>query len=149
MFNDFLFSINATLPVFAVMVLGFLLRKTGFLTEGFCKTANTLVFRLCLPVMLLRQMAQMRPADLVDGGFLIYAFCGTLVTVLAFWMLSRKMLRDKRLVGAFAQGSFRGNTALLGTVFLESICGSRAYAPLIIPMNNKSAPHRELFYCTK
>lgn len=132
MFNDFLFSINATLPVFAVMVLGFLLRKTGFLTEGFCKTANTLVFRLCLPVMLLRQMAQMRPADLVDGGFLIYAFCGTLVTVLTFWMLSRKMLRDKRLVGAFAQGSFRGNTALLGTVFLESICGSRAYAPLII-----------------
>ena len=103
MFNDFLFSINATLPVFAVMVLGFLLRKAGFLTEGFCKTANALIFKLCLPVMLLRQMAQMRPADLVDGGFLTYAFCGTLVTVLAFWLLSRKVLRDKRLVGAFAQ----------------------------------------------
>ena len=132
MFNDFLFSINATLPVFAVMVLGFLLRKTGFLTEGFCKTANALMFKLCLPIMLLRQMAQMRPADLVDGGFLAYAFCSTLATVLAFWMLSRKVLRDKRLVGAFAQGSFRGNTALLGTVFLESICGSRTYAPLII-----------------
>ena len=132
MFNDFLFSINATLPVFAVMVLGFLLRKAGFLTEGFCKTANALIFKLCLPIMLLRQMAQMRPADLVDGGFLAYAFCGTLATVLAFWLLSRKVLRDKRLVGAFAQGSFRGNTALLGTVFLESICGSRAYAPLII-----------------
>ena len=57
MFNDFLFSINATLPVFAVMVLGFLLRKAGFLTEGFCKTANVLIFKLCLPIMLLRQMA--------------------------------------------------------------------------------------------
>lgn len=132
MFKDFVFSINATLPVFAVMVLGFLLRKAGFLTEGFCKTANKLVFCLCLPAMLLRQMAQMRPADLVDGGFLAYAFCGTLVSVLAVWLLSRKILKDKTLVGAFAQGSFRGNTALLGTVLLESICGSRAYAPLII-----------------
>jgi len=83
MFNDFVFSLNATLPVFAVMVLGFVLRKAGFLTEGFCKTANKLVFRLCLPAMLLRQMAQMRPADLVDGGFLTYAFCGTLLSVLA------------------------------------------------------------------
>lgn len=132
MFKDFLFSLNATLPVFAIMVLGFLLRKGGFLTEGFCKTANSLVFRLCLPAMLLRQMAQMQPSDLVDGGFLVYAFCGTLVTALLFWLLARLLLRDKQLVGAFAQGSFRGNTALLGTVLLESICGSRAYAPLIL-----------------
>ena len=132
MWNDFLFSISATLPVFAVMVLGWLLRKTGFLTEGFCKIGNKLVFRLCLPAMLLRQMASMRPSDLVDGGFLLYAFTGTLLTVLLFWLLARLFLRDKTMVGAFAQGSFRGNTALLGTVLLESICGSRAYAPLII-----------------
>ena len=132
MFTDFLFSINATLPVFAVMVLGWLLRKSGFLTEGFCKVGNKLVFRLCLPAMLLRQIMTMRSADLADGGFLTYAFLGTLVTVPLFWLLARAVLRDKTMVGAFAQGSFRGNTALLGTVLLESICGSRAYAPLII-----------------
>lgn len=132
MFTDFLFSINATLPVFAVMVLGWLLRRWGFLTEDFCKVGNKLVFRLCLPAMLLRQMTAMRPDDLTDGGFLTFAFAGTLATVLLFWLLARRLLRDKTLVGAFAQGSFRGNTALLGTVLLESICGSRAYAPLII-----------------
>ena len=69
MFTDFLFSINATLPVFAVMVLGWLLRRWGFLTEDFCKVGNKLVFRLCLPAMLLRQMTAMRPDDLTDGGF--------------------------------------------------------------------------------
>ena len=132
MFTDFLFSINATLPVFAVMVLGWLLRRGGFLTDGFCKVGNKLVFRLCLPAMLLRQMTAMRPGDLTDGGFLAFAFAGTLATVLLFWLLARRLLRDKTLVGAFAQGAFRGNTALLGTVLLESICGSRAYAPLII-----------------
>lgn len=132
MLTDFLFSINATLPVFAVMVLGWLLRRAGFLTEGFCKVGNKLVFRLCLPVMLFRQITAMRPADLTDGGFLLYAFCATLAAVPIFWLLARKLLRDKTMVGAFAQGAFRGNTALLGTVLLESICGSRAYAPLII-----------------
>ena len=48
------------------------------------------------------------------------------------WLLSRLLLKDKTMVGAFAQGSFRGNTALLGSVLLQSICGSQTYAPLII-----------------
>ena len=131
MLNDFLFSVSATLPVFAVMVLGWLLHRTGFLTEGFCKAGNKLMFRLCLPAMLLRQMASMRPADLVDGGFLLYAFTGTLLSVLLFWLLSRHLLRDKTLVGAFAQGSFRGNTALLDAIGLtiRRIANAQRLAP--------------------
>lgn len=132
MWNDFLFSVNATLPVFGVMVLGFLLRKGGFLTDGFCQVANKLVFHLCLPAMLFRQIASLRGGSLPDTAFLAFAFCFTLLSTLAVWGLSRAILRDKTLVGAFAQGAFRGNTALLGSVLLQSICGSQTYAPLII-----------------
>lgn len=132
MWNDFLFSINATLPVFGVMVLGFLLRKGGFLTHGFCQVANKLVFHLCLPAMLLRQIAAIRGGSLPDTAFLLYAFCFTLLSTLLVWGFSRVVLRDKTQVGAFAQGAFRGNTALLGSVLLQSICGSQTYTPLII-----------------
>lgn len=132
MWNDFLFSVNATLPVFGVMVLGFLLRKGGFLTEGFCRVANKLVFHLCLPAMLFRQIAAIRGGSLPDTAFLAYAFCFTLLSTLGVWGLSRAVLKDKTQVGAFAQGAFRGNTALLGSVLLQSICGSQTYAPLII-----------------
>ena len=132
MWNDFLFSVNATLPVFAVIVLGFLLRKSGFLTDGFCQVANKLVFHLCLPAMLFRQIAAIRGGSLPDPAFLLYAFCFTLLSTPGVWGLSRWLLKDKTLVGAFAQGSFRGNTALLGAVLLQSICGSMTYAPLII-----------------
>ena len=132
MWNDFLFSVNATLPVFGVMALGFLLRRGGFLTHGFCQVANKLVFHLCLPAMLFRQIAAIRGGSLPDGAFLLYAFCFTLASTFAVWGFSRICLRDKTQVGAFAQGAFRGNTALLGSVLLQSICGSQTYAPLII-----------------
>ncbi len=132
MLQDLLFSVNATLPVFAVMVLGYGLRRAGFLTEGFCRVGNRLVFRLCLPAMLLLQIAAIRRGSLPDLSFLAYALAVTLVGILAVWGLSRVLLKDKTQVGAFAQGAFRGNTALLGTVLLQSICGSTAYAPLII-----------------
>ena len=132
MWNDFTFSLGATLPVFAVMALGFLLRRRGFLTEGFCKSGNKLVFRLCLPAMLLRQIAAMRAEHLLDLRFLVYATGVSLLSALVFWVLARLLLKDRTMTGAFVQGSFRGNTALLGTVLLQSICGSQAYAPLII-----------------
>lgn len=132
MWNDFMFSVGAILPVFGVMVLGFLLRRRGFLTQGFCQTGNRLVFNLCLPAMLLRQIASMGGVRTADGGFLLYAFAATLAGVLAVWLPAHFFMKDKTQVGAFAQGAFRGNTALLGAALLQSICGSQAYAPLII-----------------
>ena len=132
MWKDFLFSVGAILPVFGVMVLGFLLRRRGFLTQGFCQTGNRLVFNLCLPAMLLRQIASMGGVRAADGGFLLYAFAATLAGVLAVWLPAHFFMKDKTQVGAFAQGAFRGNTALLGAALLQSICGSQAYAPLII-----------------
>ena len=132
MWNDFMFSVGAILPVFGVMVLGFLLRRRGFLTQGFCQTGNRLVFNLCLPAMLLRQIASMGGVRASDGSFLLYAFAATLAGVLAVWLPAHFFMKDKTQVGAFAQGAFRGNTALLGAALLQSICGSQAYAPLII-----------------
>ena len=132
MWKDFLFSVGAILPVFGVMVLGFLLRRRSFLTQGFCQTGNRLVFNLCLPAMLLRQIASMGGVRASDGGFLLYAFAATLAGVLAVWLPAHFFMKNKTQVGAFAQGAFRGNTALLGAALLQSICGSQAYAPLII-----------------
>ena len=132
MWKDFLFSVGAILPVFGVMVLGFLLRRRGFLTQGFCQMGNRLVFNLCLPAMLLRQIASMGGVRASDGGFLLYAFAATLAGVLAVWLPAHFFMKNKTQVGAFAQGAFRGNTALLGAALLQSICGSQAYAPLII-----------------
>ena len=37
MLNNFLYSLNATLPVFAVMVLGWILKKINFLSDEFMK----------------------------------------------------------------------------------------------------------------
>ena len=132
MLDHFFFSLGATLPVFAVMALGWFLRRRAFLTHEFCRVSNRLVFVLALPAMLFRQIAAMRPAQLLDGRFLLFAALSTLIVPFLIWIPAHFLLPDKGEVGAFVQGAFRGNTALLGTVLLQSICGSEAYAPLII-----------------
>lgn len=132
MWSNFVFSLGATLPVFAVMVLGYLLRRAGFLTHGFCHVGNQLVFHLALPAMLFRQIAGMGTGVLAHGPFVIFGAAASLLSVFLVWIPARLFLRDKTEVGAFTQGAFRGNTALLGSVFLQSISGSTEYAPLIV-----------------
>ena len=132
MWDHFFFSLSATVPVFAVMVLGHLLRRAGLLTHEFCRVSNRLVFTAALPAMLFRQIAVLRPDQIADGRFLLFTAAASVLYPLLVWLPARRLLPDKGEVGAFTQGAFRGNTALLGAVLMESICGSLTYAPLLV-----------------
>lgn len=42
--ENFIFSLNATAPIFLVMILGNILMKTGFLSEEFTRVSDKLEF---------------------------------------------------------------------------------------------------------
>ena len=44
--DNLMFSLNATLPVFLVMVIGWALGQKGFLPKQFCTVADKLVFKV-------------------------------------------------------------------------------------------------------
>ncbi len=56
--NNFIFSINATIPIFLVILLGWFLMKIHIITEGFANGANKYVFKVALPVRLFGDMAR-------------------------------------------------------------------------------------------
>ena len=132
MLNNFIYSLNATLPVFAVMVLGWLLKRKGFLTEGFTKVADKLVFKVALPCMLFLDIAEMDPSQLLDGKFVLYGFVVTLISILGIWGLTKALMKDKTQVGAFVQGAYRSSAAVLGIALITNVYGNAGYAPLMI-----------------
>lgn len=67
--DSLLFSFNATVPVFLMMVLGMLLRKLGWMSEEFASQLNRFVFMLPLPVLLFQDLAT------VDFFFCCILFC--------------------------------------------------------------------------
>ena len=52
--DNFVFSLNATIPIFLVMVLGYILMRVKFFTEDFVSVVNKYVFKVALPVLLFR-----------------------------------------------------------------------------------------------
>ena len=83
--QNLLFSLNATMPVFFVMVVGYLLGQTGFLPPAFCKAADKLCFKVTLPVMLFLDMGSVDILHDFQPRFVLFCFAATLVGILAVW----------------------------------------------------------------
>ena len=113
MWENVRFSMNSTMPLFFVMLLGYVLYQKKFLSDAFVAGANKFVFYVALPVQL-------------------FCFVVTLVSILGIWALAKLFLLDKRLVGEFVQVCYRSSAAILGTAFLQSIYGTAEMSSMMI-----------------
>lgn len=130
--QDFIFSINATMPIFLIIVLGWVLMKLGLFTKEFTRVADKYVFKVALPVLLFKDIATADIRSDFDLAFVLFCMITTTIMFLAVWGLSYVFLKDKTMVGAFAQASVRGSAAVLGIAFINNIYGNSGMAPLMI-----------------
>ena len=122
--ENLIFSLNATMPVFLMMVLGYVLhRKTSLLNDEFADYLNTFVFKLALPVQLFKSLSQEDFHAVWDSGMVLFCFAVSLVSILLLLGLSI-FLRDRSLRAEFVQAGYRGSQALLGVALLQNIYGS-------------------------
>ncbi len=130
--SSFIFSLNATVPVFAVIVIGNLLCKIGLIDEHFASISNKFVFRACLPCMIFLDLADTNIRRNFDAPYIGFCFIITLISIVVIWFLAAKLMPDKSMVGAFVQGSYRSSAAILGVAFIQNIYGTSGMAPLMI-----------------
>ena len=55
--DSFIYSINATVPIFLVMIVGWVIKQLGVIDEHFVSKANKYVFHVALPVLLFQQIS--------------------------------------------------------------------------------------------
>lgn len=130
--ENFLFSLNVTLPIFVIILLGGFLKKIGLLTEGFTSVADKFVFKVALPFQLFGDIAIMDVRADFSGKFVLFCMGATTLMFGATWLLGKLFLKDGPMVGAFAQASARGSAAILGIAFVENIYGNSGMTPMMI-----------------
>lgn len=125
MISDFLFALNAVLPIFAVALTGYILKNVGFLTDCFVTVADKLVFKLLLPCMLFTKVAFINSGNVSGKDMQLLVYCVTMAIVLCLILcfVVPIFVKDKAKSGAFIQGVFRSNVAFLGVPFAISLFG--------------------------
>ena len=115
MSENLIFSLNATVPVFLMMVLGMLFRKIGWIDEVFAGKMNKFVFMVPLPVLVFEDLATVKFEEVWDTRFVLFCFVVTLISIGIAAVVSC-LLKDRTLRGEFIQVSYRSSAAILGEI---------------------------------
>lgn len=130
--ENLIFSLNATLPVFLLMVLGYLFKQFKIMDDNFVKTLNSFNYKVTLPVMLFTDIASSDFSTVWDTRYVLYCFLVTLGCILIIWVFTSLFYKNKTQIGEFVQASYRGSAAVLGISFIQNIYGNAGMAPLMI-----------------
>ena len=140
--NDLIFSLNATMPVFLIMVIGYVLRQLGILDEVFSGKMNQFVFKIALPILVFKELSTANFYEMWDTKFIIFCFMASLLSILLAVGLST-FIKNQSVRGEFVQAAYRSSSALLGCAFVQNIYGSAGSASLMIiaavPLYNVAA----------
>ena len=130
--DNLIFCLNATVPIFAIILLGRLLRGRNFFSPKTLTEIDKLSFKVLLPLLLFQDIAAGRITEQFDPKFFFFCAGVTALYFFAIWAGAALLLRDKSMVGAFTQGAFRGSQAILGVAFVQNLYGSAGLVPLMI-----------------
>lgn len=140
--NNLSFSLNATMPIFFVMVIGWCLKKFRFLDETTTAKLNQLVFKFFLPAFLFIDLATEDFIAIWDTKMVVFCFTATLLSIGIAISLSL-FSKDKAERGEIIQASYRSGAATLGIVFMTNIYDNASMMALIIigsvPLYNVAA----------
>ena len=132
--ENLLFSLNVTLPIFLLMVLGYVFNKLGIIDEKAASWMNKFVFKIALPVLVFKDLASQDFAGTWDGKFVLFCFFVTAVSIAVISLISGFIVKERSKRGEFIQGAYRSSAALLGIAFIHNIYGemSSGMGPLMI-----------------
>ena len=132
MFKDnLIFSLNATVPVFLMMVFGWFVHRIKLLDDNATSQVNRFVFRALLPALLFMDLSTADFRAVWDSKFVLFCMCVTLLSVgvaVIYSMISGK--GHER--GEIVQASYRSSAAILGIAFVNNIYGHSTMAALMI-----------------
>lgn len=130
--ESLIYSLNATLPVFSVIVIGYILKQIGMLNDNFIEVANKFNFKVTLPILLFMDIGSTNIIKNFDGEFVLFCAVVTTICFWTIWFITKKIMKDSSMTGAFVQAAFRGSAAVLGIAFVQNIYGDAGMAPLMI-----------------
>lgn len=119
--------LTIVLPVFLVIVLGYLLKRLELIDANFLFQTNRLVYYICLPLLLFYKIGTANFFANFNGALVI----GSALAIAAGFFLSYGYAAMRGYPpaarGAFSQGAFRGNLAYMGLAIVFNAYGEAGF----------------------
>ncbi len=130
--DSFIFALSAVAPIIIMVVIGYILKRIGWIGPDFAKAANKLVFRVFMPVMLFVKIYGMTDFSGLDIGFIGYALAAVFIAFLVSVPASIAVARKKNRRGVLIQAAIRSGYSLIGIPLAKELGGDAAESAAVI-----------------
>jgi predicted permease len=107
-------TITTIIPIFGIILLGWLARVFGFMRTEFIEPANRLVFYLAIPAMVFRSISRTTLGNQFDGLVVLLVMLSVCSVFAIAWLLATMVQMPQGHRGTFIQNSFHGNLGYIG-----------------------------------
>ena len=121
-------AVNALFPLILTILLGYVLKMRGFLTEEFLKVGNKMVFNVCLPAMRFVNVYDIAGFSAINWDIVLYAVAAFFVVVAVGFMITVVSTPVPERRGVIWQCTFRSNFGIIGLTLAAALGGSEAVA---------------------
>lgn len=121
-------AVNAVIPIVLMILLGYLLRRSGAIDQKFVKTGNKLGFNLFLPSMLFMNVYSIESVEAIRWDVVLYCVPMIFVVFLLCMGTVRVASSVPERRGVILQASFRSNMAIIGLSLSSTLGGPDAVA---------------------
>ncbi|OWT67975.1 MULTISPECIES: AEC family transporter [unclassified Achromobacter] len=124
--------LNATFPVFALILAGWLAARRNLLGPAGGDVLNRFVIYLALPALLFHAMTQVRPDQLAHGGYVLSLLIGFMVPFAIAYCVKRPPGTRRTDVAIEALANAYANAGFMGIPLCLVVLGPDSLAPAII-----------------
>lgn len=120
--------ISTIIPIFAVVILGFIVRRRGYMPPTFLEPANRLVYHLAIPALIFRSVSRASFRTEFSGTVLLVTLSSALAAYFGAFLIGRFSRWPAARIGTFIQCSAHGNHGYIGIPVAFYFLGPSGFA---------------------
>ena len=117
--ENFILTVNAVLPLFLIMALGYVIHRTPLMDKHTHGVVNKLIFKLFLPVLLFKNIETSNLTALSGSWIFVFAIVSELALFGLLFVVVPLINKEPRQRGVLIQAIGRANYALFGLPLIE------------------------------
>lgn len=126
--QGFALAFNVVVPLVVYMGIGVLTRLLGLFSEDTLKEMNAAIFKVFIPLSLFFDIFNADLGAAFQGPLMMWTAGLITASFVAALLVCKRTIPDRADVPTVAQGIYRSNTVLFGTVISRAIAGDEGAA---------------------
>ncbi len=121
-------ALNALFPLIITILLGYVLKRRGFLSQEFLRVGNKIVFNICLPAMLFVNVYDIAGFSAIQWDIVLFAVAAFFAVVAVGLVIAIGTTPVPERRGVIWQCTFRSNVGIIGLSLASALGGEEAVA---------------------